>query len=94
MTTDATDFVATVRSAPPVLPSEIALIVALPRPTAVTTPNELTVAIAGFELCHATARPVSVVPSASVSVAFALVTWPTSSVPVSSDTNTDDTGRP
>ena len=55
----------TVIVAVPVIPSTVAVIVALPAATAVTTPAALTVATAGVPLLHVTARPVSAFPAAS-----------------------------
>jgi hypothetical protein len=49
----------------PFLPSIVAVIVAEPAATPVTTPAELTVAIAELALVHETVRPVSVLPFAS-----------------------------
>jgi hypothetical protein len=47
----------TVTAVPPVTPSMVALIVAIPGVTAVTTPDELTVAAAVFVDDHVTERP-------------------------------------
>ena len=76
----------TVSGLSPTVPSLTALIVSAPFATALTTPLELTVASAGFELCHATVCPVRMFPCASLSTADAWVVWPTDSVPVFSDT--------
>jgi hypothetical protein len=61
----ATGRVATVAVVLAVFPSTVAVIVAVPRATPVTTPAESTVAIDGFEVLQATARPVSTLPPVS-----------------------------
>ena len=58
----------TVISAVPLFPSVVAVMVAGPAATPVTRPELETVAIAVFELDHATERPVSVPPLASLRV--------------------------
>src|SRR5260221_14053479 len=65
--------------------------VAVPGVTATTDPVALTVATVAFEVVHATARPVSVLPPASRAVAVAAATSPTMSAPFT-DTDTDFTG--
>src|SRR5438876_735282 len=74
--TDATETIATVTLAVPLCPSLVAVIVADPAATPVTSPAADTVAIAVFELVHATARPVSTFPAASFSVALSCVVAP------------------
>src|SRR2546426_881420 len=67
--TEATGTGVTVIAAVPLWSSLVAVIVAEPVATAVTTPLALTVATAGALLAHATGRPVSVSPRASLRVA-------------------------
>jgi hypothetical protein len=61
----------------PVLPFTVAVTETIPPPTAVTRPDELTVASDAFEVLHATGRPVMGFPRASVALAVACVVWPT-----------------
>src|SRR5439155_26406768 len=75
--TDATGTIATVTLAVPLCPSLVAVIVADPAATPVTSPAAVTVAIAVFELVHATPRPVSTFPAASFGVALSCVVAPT-----------------
>jgi hypothetical protein len=63
----------TVSDAAPTFASLMALIVTVLFARAVTTPLAFTVAIAGFELCQATVRPVRTLPSASFTIAVACV---------------------
>jgi hypothetical protein len=63
----------TVRVALPLLPSLVAVIVALPAETADTRPVEETVATALLSELHTTPRPVSATPLASSVVAVANV---------------------
>ena len=69
--TDATGTgtAATAIAAVPPRPSLVAVIVALPAATAVTSPLALTLATAGALLAHVTTRPDSGLPLASVGVA-------------------------
>jgi hypothetical protein len=67
--TDATGTGVTVTLAVPLFPSLVAVIVAEPAATPVTTPLEETVAIPVLELDHVTARPVSTLLFASYAVA-------------------------
>jgi hypothetical protein len=67
-TTVPTGMVVTVMAAAPLLPSLVAVIVALPMATAVTTPA-LTVAIAGLLVDHVTGRSVTKLPSESFTIA-------------------------
>jgi hypothetical protein len=57
----------------PDLPSDTAVIVAVPAVTPVTTPDEDTVAIAAADVAHVTARPLRVAPFASSVVAVRFV---------------------
>jgi hypothetical protein len=66
-----------VTTAVPDLVSEVAVIVAVPAPMAVTTPVTLTMATALFELLHVIRRPVSMVFAASRVTAVACVVPPT-----------------
>ena len=70
---DVADCAATTSVALPTFPSAIALIVAGPLAMALMVPLVLTVATAGFELCHAIGVPMSTWPFASRSVAEAVV---------------------
>jgi hypothetical protein len=91
-TTLATGAAVTVTSAPPVCPSLDAEIVAVPIDTPETTPLFDTVATAVLVDVHATARPVSVCPCASRSVAVACDV-PTAVIVVGfNETVTDATG--
>jgi hypothetical protein len=67
--TDATGTAETVRLAVPLFPSLVAVIVAEPAATPVTTPLDETVAMPVLELDHVTARPVSTLLFASRVVA-------------------------
>jgi hypothetical protein len=67
--TDATGTSVTVTVAVPLFPSLVAVIVAEPAATPVTTPLDETVAIPVLELDHVTARPVSTLLFASRAVA-------------------------
>jgi hypothetical protein len=60
---------ATVTVAVPVFPSTVAVSVAVPVPTAVTTPCALIVATVGDPLLHVTDRPVSDSPALSFALA-------------------------
>jgi hypothetical protein len=63
----------TVTVAVPDLPSLVAVILALPAPTAETTPVPFTVATAVLPLAHVTERPVSTFPLASLRTTLACV---------------------
>ncbi len=67
--TEATGTTVTVIAALPLCPSLVAVIVALPAPTPVTSPLPLTLATAGALLAHVTTRPDSGLPLASFGVA-------------------------
>jgi len=82
----------TVTVALPVLPSLVATIGVLPAATAVTSPLELTVATVVAPLLHATERPVSTLPEASVAVEVAWVVVPAATVADARDTVTVATG--
>jgi len=90
--TVATGTFATVIAAVPLFPSLVAVIVAVPAATPVTRPLADTVAIARFELDHATARPASTFPAASFVVALSWVVPPTTALAVAGLTTTDATG--
>src|SRR5439155_924875 len=90
--TDATGTIATVTLAVPLFPSLVAVIVADPAATPVTSPAADTVAIAVFELVHATPRPVSTFPAASFGVALSCVVAPTKTFAVAGLTVTEATG--
>ncbi len=90
--TVATGTAVTVSSALPLLPSLVPVIVAVPTVSVVTRPLALTVATAGFELAHDTARPVSTSFEASREVAVACVVPPTVIDEAASDTLTVATG--
>src|SRR5690348_16137343 len=64
--TDATGTFVTVTAAVPLIVSLVAVIVAVPAATPVASPVPLTVAAAVLLLAHATVRPVSVFPAASL----------------------------
>src|SRR5437870_3662983 len=67
--TEATGTFVTVMAAVPLCPSLVAVTVAEPAATPVTTPLLLTVAEAVLELVHVTVRPLSVLPLASFRIA-------------------------
>src|SRR6266581_208663 len=75
--TDATGTLDTVTTAVPLCPSLVAVIVADPSATPVTTPLADMVAIVRFELAHATTRPVSTFPAASLVTAVSCTVPPT-----------------
>src|SRR6266568_3300026 len=90
--TDATGALLTVMLALPLWPSLVAVMVAEPVATAVTSPLELTVATAPFELVHATLRPVSGVPFASFGIAVSCTVPPVGRLVAAGVTATDATG--
>ena len=91
--TDATAGGCTVIVLVPVRPSLVAVIVAVPVATGVTTPALETVAMAVLDVDHVTARPVSVLPAASRVVAVReTVPLPTRMVAVAGVTATVATG--
>src|SRR5437867_3883402 len=75
--TDATGTVLTVIVALPLCPSLVAVIVAAPAVTPVTTPLPLTVATAVLLLPQLTGRPDNGLPLASLGVAASCTVWPT-----------------
>src|SRR2546427_46285 len=90
--TDATGTVLTVIVAVPLCPSEVAVIVAEPAATPVTSPLALTVATAGLPLDQPIVRPESELPFASFGVAASGTVWPTCTDAVAGFTVTDATG--
>jgi hypothetical protein len=93
--TDATAEATTVTGAEPTLPSLVAVMLAVPAPTAVTTalfPLPLTVATAVLSDDHVTTRPVTLTPFASLVVAVAWVVAPRTMLEAASDTVTVATG--
>ena len=81
-----------VTDAVPDFPSLIAVIVAVPRVTPVTTPVVDTVATAVLLDAHVTTRPLKTVPLASVSVAASVPVWPMMIELVAGETATLATG--
>ena len=67
----------TVMVALPDFPSLVAMIVVEPTPTAFTTPDDETVATAGFPVLQITTRPLRMLLLASSVVAVAWLVWPT-----------------
>src|SRR6266536_4163024 len=90
--TDATGTTVTVIADVPFLPSLVAVIVADPAPTAVTSPLADTVATAGALLAQVTARPARGLPLASFGVAVIWTVCPSSIVAEAGLTDTDATG--
>src|SRR6266516_4028233 len=90
--TAATGTVLTVIVAEPLCPSEVAVIVAAPAATAVTSPLALTVATAVLPLDQVIVRPGSELPFASCGVAVSCTVWPTCTDAVAGFTVTDATG--
>src|SRR5438094_323382 len=90
--TDATGTVVTVTVAVPLCPSLVAVIVAAPAVTPVTTPLPLTVATAVLLLPQLTGRPDNGLPLASFGVAVSCTVWPTGTDAVLGLTVTDATG--
>jgi hypothetical protein len=82
----------TVTAALPLLSSLVAVIVALPTDTAVTTPLELTVATAGLLDDQDTTRFMTIVPFASLTVDVRVVVVPTTTLFVAGATVTLPTG--
>ena len=64
-----------------VFPSTVAVMVAVPAVTAVTSPEALTVATLGAALLHVTARPVSAFPALSLALADSCAVCPTYKLP-------------
>src|SRR5438445_10631413 len=82
----------TVIVAVPFFPSLVAVIVAAPAATPVTTPLPFTVATAVLPLAQVTTRPASGFPLASLGVAVSCTVWPTGTLAVAGLTATDATG--
>src|SRR2546428_1436038 len=82
----------TVTAAVPFLPSLVAVIVAAPAATPVTSPLPFTVATAGLSLAHVTVRPASGVPFASSGVAVSWTVNPACTEGAGGLTITDATG--
>src|SRR6184192_4171030 len=89
--TDATGTLATATAAVPVLPSEVAVIVAEPTATAVARPLAVTGATAALLLAQVTTRPANGLPPVSCGVAASWTVWPTCSATDAGDTATDAT---
>src|SRR6266516_350047 len=90
--TDATGTVLTVIVAVPLCPSDVAVIVAEPAATPVTSPLALTVATAVLPLDQLIVRPESELPFASFGVAASCIVWPAGTDAVAGLTVTDATG--
>src|SRR5256714_15107961 len=76
----------------PLCPSLVAVIVADPAATPVTSPLPLTVAAAVLLLCHVTVRPVSELPFASLGVAVSCAVLPAATVADAGARGTAGTG--
>src|SRR6059058_5396500 len=90
--TDATGTVLTVTVAVPLCPSLVAVIVAAPAVTPVTSPPALTVATPVLLLPQLTGRPDNGLPLASFEVAVSCTVWPTGTDAVLKPTVTAATG--
>src|SRR5438132_1134515 len=90
--TVATGTFVTVTDEVPLLPSLVAVIVAVPGVTPDTSPLLLTVATAGLELDHVTVRPESGFPPASLGVPVSCTVWPACTDAEGGVTSTDATG--
>src|SRR6266849_1749698 len=90
--TDATGTSVTVMVAVPLLPSLVAVMVAVPAPRAVTSPVAFTVATAELLVVHVTTRPVSGLPLASRGVAVSWPVCPTGRLRIAGEMLTDATG--
>jgi hypothetical protein len=88
----ATGTAVTVTAALPLLSSLVAVIVAVPADTAVTTPVELTAATAGLLDDQVTSRSVTIVLFASLTVAVSVVVVPATRLFVAGVTMTLPTG--
>src|SRR6266480_1998617 len=89
--TVATGTIITVTAAVLLLPSLVAVIVAVPATMPVTSPLLLTVAMLGLLLPHVTLRPGKVPPVESIAVAASCTVCPTRTVAVAGETSTDAT---
>src|SRR5207249_3930673 len=90
--TDATGTTLTVRAAVPLLPSLVAVMVAEPAATPVTSPLPFTVATPVLLLAQVTTRPVRTAPPASFGVAESCTVCPTCTLGAAGLTVTDATG--
>jgi len=81
----------TVTAAAPVFPSMVAVILALPPPTAVTTPVAETVATEEDDVSQATDRPASGLPTSPRAIVVSRNVSPTTSVKTVGMTATDST---
>src|SRR3989441_822454 len=90
--TDATGTFATPIAADALFPSLVAVIVVVPAATPVTRPAAETVAMAGLELAHVTARPTSTFPAASLGVVVSCTAPPTYTFAAAGLTTTEATG--
>jgi phage terminase large subunit-like protein len=90
--TAATGMIVTVIEAVPLLPSLVAVSVALPAATPVTSPLAETLATPGALLAHVTRRPVKALPFASLGVAVNWAVCPMRTVAAAGLTATDATG--
>ncbi len=90
--TEATGTAVTDTVAVPLYPSLVAVIVAAPTAAALTTPVPLTMATPALLLAHVMARPASVLPFASWSVATSETVPPTVTVTAPGATLSDATG--
>src|SRR5205809_3718441 len=90
--TEATGTGVTVIVAVPLCPSLVAVIVAAPAVTPVTSPPALTVATPVLLLPQLTGRPDNGLPLASFEVAVSCTVWPTCTDAVPGLTVTDATG--
>jgi len=79
-------------AAVPLLPSLVAVIVAVPAATPVTRPLVLTVATAVLLLAQVIVRPDRELPFASFGVAVSCTVWPTGTLAVVGLTATEATG--
>src|SRR5712691_6937575 len=82
----------TVTAELPVLPSQVAVMLAVPAATPLTSPLELTVAAAVLSLDQVMVRPLSVLPPVSLGVAMSCVVPPTWTLDGDGETVTDATG--
>jgi hypothetical protein len=90
--TEATGTRVTVTVELPAFPSLVAVIVAVPAATPLTSPLLLTVAMPVLPLAHVTVRPVSAVPAESFGVAVSCTVCPTVRLAVAGATATAATG--
>src|SRR5207302_1397115 len=90
--TDVTGTFVTVTDDVPLLPSLVAVIVAVPAALAVARPLALTLATPELLLAHVTTRPDRMLPVASLSVAVNCTVWPTCTAADDGVTVTEATG--